>query len=164
MITQETEKELLSKALDEVFGTMMHLEVTHCDSCDDDDIIHKEHLTATIGFAGGWNGFVSIACSITTARLITQLLLGTSGDEIPCDEIRDAVGEVVNMVGGRYKSLFSEHLNSGAEVFKMSIPSVVQGKEYNIFAPANSGSTKIAVKIKDEKLSAFLALSEDKGN
>ena len=161
MLTTDVERELLVTSLQDVLSTMMRNDIVCCDSDGEKDLVTMEHITATIGFAGGWNGFVSIACSTAAARLITGLLLGTGNADIPDDEIRDAVGEVVNMVGGRFKALFSAHQDSGKEVFKMSIPSVIQGREYNVFAPANSIMTKVIVKIRDEKLSALLALSRD---
>jgi len=161
MISEEIEKMLLSKSIENVFKTMMGYEVSYSDNDEGGDISKHEHYTATIGFAGGWNGFVSITCSTDTAKFITSLLLGLDSTKVTCEDIRDAIGEVANMVGGRFKSLFSELQNSGKEVFKMSIPSVIQGIEYNIFAPADSGNTKVVVNVKDGKLVALLALQED---
>ena len=161
MISEEIEKMLLSKSIENVFGTMMGIEVGYGKDDTGEDISKTEHYTATIGFAGGWNGFVSITCSKNAAQFITSLLLGIDSANVSCEDIRDAIGEVANMVGGRFKSLFSELNNSGKEVFKMSIPSVIQGKEYNVFAPADSGNTKVVVNIKNDKLVALLALRED---
>jgi len=159
--TEDTLKQLLTRAIDEVLSTMMNLSVTHCDNTNDPEFQDNEHITATIGFAGGWNGFVSVACDKKTARYMTSLLLSMDDSNISCEEVRDAVGEIINMIGGRFKALFSEFHKSGKEVFNMSIPSVVEGKAYHVYAPGSSGVTKLVSKIEDAYISALLALSKD---
>ena len=46
-------------------------------------------------------------------------------------EVRDAMGEIVNMVGGKFKACFTESFNQGMKAFKMSVPIVTMSKDFH---------------------------------
>jgi len=62
-------------------------------------------LVATTEISGQWNGTVCLSCSRTAALHATATMFGTEEDELTEADIVDALGELVNVVGGSMKSL-----------------------------------------------------------
>lgn len=61
-------------------------------------------LTAEITLTGDWTGMVRLTCGPATARSLAATMLGAGPGEVLLDEdVEDAVGEVVNVVGGNVK-------------------------------------------------------------
>lgn len=60
-------------------------------------------FAATITASGAWNGIVTLEFAAHTAELVSARMLGL--DEAGEEDVADAVGELVNMVGGNVKSL-----------------------------------------------------------
>jgi chemotaxis protein CheX len=61
--------------------------------------------SAAVSITGGWAGTVTVELADEVARTLTRRMLDL-GEEAPLDDdIADAVGELVNMVGGNVKSL-----------------------------------------------------------
>src|ERR1039457_1315705 len=87
----------------------------------------KDSITAMVGFAGSYNGTISINAQQKVAIAIVSHMLGMEITECD-DEVRDAIGEIANMIGGSFKHHF---VNDGHEV-RLSTPSVISGNEYTI--------------------------------
>jgi chemotaxis protein CheX len=79
-------------------------------------------VLATAEISGEWNGTVCLSCSRTAARHATATMFGIADAELTPADITDAVGELVNVVGGNIKSLVP-----GPSV--LSLPSVSEGDE-----------------------------------
>jgi chemotaxis protein CheX len=58
---------------------------------------------ATVTITGGWDGAVTLEFGVGTAEAVSARMLGL--DEITEADVADAIGELVNMVGGNVKSL-----------------------------------------------------------
>jgi chemotaxis protein CheX len=82
-------------------------------------------ISAVIGLAGEANGWVAICFERNTALRIVSNMLGEAKSFIDAD-VRDAVGEVVNMVAGGAKGEFSAKGRS----FKLAIPTVIVGENH----------------------------------
>jgi chemotaxis protein CheX len=81
-----------------------------------------------IGLAGDLCGVLSFRCSVGSAVQIAGRMLGT--DERTSEEsIRDALGEICNMVAGSFKA----QLSDVAEQCMLSVPTVVSGKDYRLY-------------------------------
>jgi chemotaxis protein CheX len=64
-----------------------------------------EAWSAAVSITGGWQGTVTVEVAGAVARTLTCRMLDL-GEATPVDEdVADAVGELVNMVGGNIKSL-----------------------------------------------------------
>ena len=88
--------------------------------------------TAMIGLAGDLCGVLSFRCSLASAASIAGKMLGT--DEQASEEcIRDALGEICNMVAGSFKAQLSDI----AEQCMLSVPTVVSGKDYQLYPLAD---------------------------
>lgn len=78
-----------------------------------------EGVHAWVGVSGAWDGQVMLEMTAVTALAATSAMLGT--DDVAPDDVIDAVGELVNMVGGNIKSLMPAPSN-------LTLPTVVQGR------------------------------------
>jgi chemotaxis protein CheX len=84
------------------------------------DEVMGEDVVAMATITGEWNGTVCVSCSRVAARHATSAMFGMEDAELTADEINDAVGELVNVVGGNIKSLVP-----GPSV--LGLPTVVEG-------------------------------------
>jgi CheY-specific phosphatase CheX len=152
---------LLIRATEDVFTTMIALKIfvedgqTECVQFDG-----VPHYTATIGFAGRWDGSVSVQCSERLAKELTAKLLMVPAEKIERIEVRDALGETVNMIGGRFKAIFAELFNNGVEAFKMSIPSVIMGLHFDVYAVGIDSMFSICFETLGERMQVELALKK----
>ncbi len=77
--------------------------------------------SATVTVSGGWQGAVTIELLEHAARLLGAGMLDLPETELADADVADAVGELVNMVGGNVKSLMP-----GPSV--LSLPAVAAGR------------------------------------
>jgi len=82
-------------------------------------------VTASIQIAGAWEGGVQTRCSATCARNMAASMFMMDAEEVSFDEVKDAMAELVNMVGGNLKGLLPEGCH-------LSLPSVAAGVEYSL--------------------------------
>lgn len=153
-------RQLVIRSAEEVFETMMSLQITAEEISGEPLFNGKFHLCATIGFAGKWNGFISLQCSEDLACRVTSKMLSSDTTDVEKNEVRDAMGEVVNMVGGKFKAFFAEAFNSGIEAFKMSIPSVTMGKNYQLFVVGSETMPETVLKTDGESFSVKVVLKK----
>lgn len=85
----------------------------------------RSSVTAAIFFAGTWRGAVMVQTSEHQACQWTSRLMSLPIPEEFTDDVQDALGELVNMIGGNLKSV----LPSGVG---LSMPTVVQGRNYSM--------------------------------
>ncbi|HEY9562846.1 MAG TPA: chemotaxis protein CheX [Nocardioides sp.] len=62
--------------------------------------------SAQVQVTGAWSGMVTLEVSEVAARAVTRHMLAMS--EITPEDVTDAIGELVNMIGGNVKSLMPE--------------------------------------------------------
>jgi chemotaxis protein CheX len=62
-------------------------------------------VVARTEITGEWNGTVCLSCSRVAARQAAAVMFGLGDDELTAADISDAVGELINVVGGNIKSL-----------------------------------------------------------
>ena len=101
-------------------------------------------VSAIIGISDGLSGYLAIHVSPSDACNIAGIMLGdsyTSVDDIGCD----ALGELANMLGGSLKK-FSGRFG---EPFKISVPTIVQGKEFETYAAKDADQVLIGVRAID---------------
>ncbi|GGS86384.1 hypothetical protein GCM10010156_51150 [Planobispora rosea] len=65
-------------------------------------------VLATVSVTGAWDGHVVMTFSQKASRLSASALLGMEEEEVSIDDIADAVGELVNVIGGNVKSLLPD--------------------------------------------------------
>ena len=65
--------------------------------------LEGEVAQALVRIAGDWSGVVTLEMSADAARTAAQVML--EADDVEPEEVADAVGELVNIIGGNIKSL-----------------------------------------------------------
>ena len=115
---------LLDGDVREIFSTMVGADVSASRTTD---TVTKftESVSAMVGFAGSYNGMISINAPKMLAMAIASHMLAMDFKEFD-DDVRDALGEIANMIGGSFKHHF---VKDGHEV-RLSTPSVISGEEY----------------------------------
>jgi chemotaxis protein CheX len=72
------------------------------------DIERAESQVFVLGrvtISGAWQGSVMLGCTAALARRAAAAMFGKLPAEAEAEEIRDALGELTNVVGGNFKTL-----------------------------------------------------------
>ncbi len=120
--TIEQVQEQVPLIVGDVFFAMLGVPVVPHPSPEPSD---EEILTGSVFFVGGWNGGVSIEMGLSQAIRLTRCLNTAASPSGFDDDVRDAIGELANMVGGNLKA----SLPSGTH---LSVPAVVRGTDYKL--------------------------------
>jgi CheY-specific phosphatase CheX len=86
----------------------------------------RTYATGMIGIAGAMRAILSMRCSESTATKIAAQMLGVSSEEA-VGQNAAAIGEICNMVAGRFKQKIG--FGDGCT---LSVPTVVAGGKYSI--------------------------------
>ncbi len=98
---------------------------------------HETWVTACVQISGSWEGAVIVQCEGSLARRSAALMFDSTPETIASDEVNDAMGELVNMVGGNFKSLI-------AGTCGLSLPAVVEGRDYSVKVPGSHPIKRVA--------------------
>ncbi len=79
--------------------------------------------SAAISIGGEWTATIIVAMSDELVRRYTCALLEMTDDDLTHDDIRDALGELVNVVGGNIKGLLDDDGKSTLSLPVVSRPS-----------------------------------------
>lgn len=117
----------ISQATQEIFQSMLMMEASPGQALTERANSFVNSVTAIVGIAGTNKGMLAIHIPEPTALVITSSFLMMEVTEVD-DDVKDAIGELANMVAGSIKADLTEQ----GQDFKLSIPSVVCGAEYEI--------------------------------
>jgi chemotaxis protein CheX len=117
----------ISQATQEIFQTMLMMEAAPGQAVTERTRGFIDSVSAIVGMAGTNKGMLAIHIPAATALVITSSFLMMEVTEVD-DDVKDAIGELANMVAGSIKADLTEQ----GQEFKLSIPSVVCGAEYEI--------------------------------
>ena len=114
------------KATTDVFRTMMNLRVTPGEVSVEKAQMRRAEVIGSIGVAGFLSGSISLFLPKQLARRAgAAMLMLDEGTVMSDEELVDAIGELVNMVGGNIKT----ELFQKTPLFDISIPSVYIGED-----------------------------------
>jgi chemotaxis protein CheX len=65
-------------------------------------------VTASVSVTGAWQGHIVVSCSAPASRSVAGALLGVDLADVTPEDVTDAVGELVNIIGGNVKGLMPE--------------------------------------------------------
>jgi chemotaxis protein CheX len=112
----------LARVVQSVFETMIDLQVAVCET----PWTHShDAVTAAVHFAGDWRGAALVECDARQACQFATRLMGIPLPAAIDDDVRDAMGELANMVAGNLKSVLPRGVG-------LSMPSVVEGSAYTL--------------------------------
>jgi chemotaxis protein CheX len=117
----------ISESTQEIFSSMIMLEVKPGEPFNRNKSMLKDSISGIIGLAGNTKGLLAIHLPTSVALAVTTAFLGMDVAEID-EDVRDAIGELANMLGGSIKSAIDP---KGSEI-QLSMPSSISGEEYSI--------------------------------
>ena len=151
MITEICFEDVLLESAKEVLETMIYMSVEQCPDCV---TVEGDALLGSITFTGNIEGCMGICCDQDCAKTIACNMLAMEGDDsISENEIRDAIGEIANMVLGSIKASL---IKQGVGNLDVSIPCVVSGKE--LTSSLGEGAQEITMPIYIDESVAELTL------
>ena len=115
-------------AMVNVFQTMMQMEIKRTSlTLKKNDKMFGD-ITAIIGLAGSGSGSVMISFPMDLAKQIVSKMLGCEASVLSKLDVKDGIGEIVNMVAGSAKASFGETKYK----FNISLPMVVEGEAQSV--------------------------------
>jgi chemotaxis protein CheX len=125
ILDQTKMAEAMLSSTSEVFTMMLNSAIKHEDPTHGASVNSEEYgVLSLIGLTGEWAGSAGLCCSADCARWIASQMMFTEYAEVDA-EVRDAVGEITNMIVGNFKNNISDQTGPLA----MSTPTVVVGRE-----------------------------------
>ena len=106
---------------------------------DDTPAPGSKAITAAVSITGAWEGHVRVVVPPAAAGDITAILLAMEAGEVTEGDVIDAMGELINVVGGNIK-------NRGAQPAKLGLPFVATGR---MLFPATRESHRLAIRWQD---------------
>ncbi len=116
----------LFEILETIWSTQLGFEL---DDNEQSDAVTKEAeeslMTGTVQISGGFAGAVHLICGRSVVRAAAARMFSVPEAELTDEDLRDALGELTNMVGGNVKTLLP-----GSEF--ISLPTVIEGSNYGV--------------------------------
>lgn len=122
----------------DVFSTMLMVELQHEDVVTQEKVEVESNITSMIGLGGGLKGLLAVHCPASVATKITSTFLGMDVEEID-DDVRDAIGEIANMVAGNLKTSYAT-IDVNIE---LAIPTSIVGESF--YVSGNADATRLIV-------------------
>ena len=119
----ETIAEVVESVWLSVFGVGLERSEGNEEPCSAEDAV-----TACVQISGAWDGVVSARFSGALAHHVAGFMFDMPAEATSSDEVRDALGEVVNIIGGRFKASLPG--NS-----QLSLPWVTAGSAHSVEFP-----------------------------
>ena len=148
---------VIVEAVTDIFDLMLSSDLELLDYYEPKRKLGNDFV-GSVGFAGDVSGVISIGIKESTARLFTSIMLDMDPDELDgTEEIRDVIGELGNMLGGRLKS---EFCNSGLPCV-LAIPSVTHGKDFRVIPLKGATQESLFFRHKKDIITVKLHLRSD---
>lgn len=112
----------LASIVNEIFGSMAGIELA-----DSSTIVASQsgngYVVSAVQIVGDWQGAVRLDIDLELARQACANLTGVDKGELSIQDVRDAAGELANMLGGSVKALC-------AQTSRLSLPTVAIGRDF----------------------------------
>ncbi len=134
------------KAVKETFLTMMEMPVRRCGIHIKHDYLMFGEITGVIGLSGVVSGTCAISMPGALAIDAVGRMLGEDlGGQFDQQEVRDGVGEMINMVAGRAKGL----LSTTPYKFDITLPTIISGERHEVFLRKGTACIVLVFETKD---------------
>ena len=98
-IDSETMRQIISNVFDEMLG----LPTCHTDSFGE---LNEKRYVASIRISGAADETIVVEAPVESARCIAESMFAADPESLESEEVQDAVGEIVNMIGGNVKGTY----------------------------------------------------------
>ncbi len=78
-----------------------------------------EIVTGSVQVTGKWNGVISLYLSSPLVARVTEKMFSLDSGQSTPDTKKDAIGEMINMIGGNIKSMLPQPSSLSTPVFAM---------------------------------------------
>ncbi len=126
----------------DIFSTMLMMEVVNEDVVYDAPVEIASNITSMIGLGDTIKGVLAVHCPRIVATSITGGFLGMEVEELD-DDVRDAIGEIANMIAGNLKVSYAR-VGSNIE---LAIPTSIVGDSFEMSGMANAKRIIVPLKI-----------------
>ncbi len=125
-------------ATTEVFASMIFMDLVPGDVVGDGSVDLDVAISSMIGLAGDLKGLLAVHCPRQVALAVSGAMLGMEMKDLD-DDVKDALGEIANMVAGGLKTSL---VTAGSSV-ELAIPTTVVGN--SIRTSGFSGASTLVV-------------------
>ncbi|MBU0961967.1 MAG: chemotaxis protein CheX [Proteobacteria bacterium] len=122
----------------DVFSTMLMVELEAGEPIEGHGGEVDSNVTSMLGLGKDIRGMLAVHCPEAVAKDITGTFLGMKVEELD-EDVKDAIGEIANMIAGNLKIFFQEHDKDVA----LAIPTSVVGKSFR--TSGMFGAQRVAV-------------------
>ena len=105
----------------------------------------RHFLTSCVHLTGGWDGAVTLECSMPLARQIASIMFSMEPEAASMEEIRDALGEMVSITGGNLKAILAGDCH-------LSLPTVAEGLDYRLAVPRSRVVARVGFECQSQPL------------
>ncbi len=140
----------------EIFSSMIMLEVAAGEPYKNKKSVQINSISGIIGLAGNIKALLAIHLPTDTALAVTTAFLGLDVEEIN-EDVRDAIGELANMLGGSVKTALDP---KGSEII-LSLPTAVSGEEYSIDTLADAEEIMVPFQLEGKTFTVELQIAPD---
>jgi len=128
----------------DVFSTMLMVDLESEEVIENRECNIESNITSMLGLGGGLRGMLAIHCPAAVAKDITSTFLGMEVEEVD-EDVKDAIGEIANMVAGNLKVAYAER---DIDV-ELAIPTSIVGNSFVISGMAEANRIVVPLKMND---------------
>jgi chemotaxis protein CheX len=159
-LSQAEEVQAIRTATDEVFTTMLNLNVQPGETfVEKEEPVPSSGVVSLIGLAGSWVGSGSLACSAGCAARIASALLMAPYEAID-EDVLDAVAEVTNMIIGNVKTMLESRLGA----MGLSTPTVIYGRNFQTRSSGNQEWTVVPFALGEDRMCVQVCIAPNLDN
>jgi len=129
----------------DVFSTMLMIDLEDGPVFINQECNIKSNLTSIIGLGGDICGMLAIHASADAAKAITGGFLGMEIESLD-DDVKDAIGEIANMVAGNLKAACSSH----GKKIELAIPTTIVGESFSVLGQKEAERVVVPLKMNDQ--------------
>ncbi|MBX9678082.1 MAG: chemotaxis protein CheX [Gemmataceae bacterium] len=111
----------IQQVIESVWTTLLGFEAQPADGTT----ALPDDLTGCVHITGEWDGVVTLVCPRRMVQRASGVMFGIDAAAAPKDLLNDALGELINVLGGNLKALMP-----GPS--RLSLPIVVDGSDYTM--------------------------------
>ncbi len=79
----------------------------------------EDTVTGSVQVTGKWNGVISLYLPSALVERITETMFSLNSGEASPETKKDAIGELINMIGGNIKSMLPQPSSLSTPIFSM---------------------------------------------
>ncbi len=122
--------------VESIWGSILELPVTPLEGSEP-EAPKGGSIVGIVQITGEWTGAVALLTSDTLAHRAASIMFEIESDAVTEADLRDAIGELANMVGGSLKAVVP-----GPSA--LTLPTVAEGSDYTLEVPRTLRRTRVA--------------------